>query len=68
MKHTALVPKFAEKLPHDLFDGQPPCYRHTSDGKFLLYSIAWNSRDDGGTHGGKPTWDNDTGDWILGQG
>jgi tRNA A-37 threonylcarbamoyl transferase component Bud32 len=65
---SALVPKFAEKLPHDLFDGQPPRYRRTSDGKFLLYSIGWNSRDDGGTLGGKPTWDNNTGDWVWGQG
>ncbi len=65
---AALAPDFATQLPHDLFDGQPPRYRRMSDGKFLLYSIGWNSRDDGGTLGGKPTWDNNTGDWVWGQG
>ena len=44
----ALVPQFIEKLPHDIIGGEPLIYRRTSDGKFLLYSIGWNEKDDGG--------------------
>jgi hypothetical protein len=44
----ALVPRFIEKLPHDLIGGQPLVYHSTADGKFLLYSIGWNETDDGG--------------------
>jgi hypothetical protein len=43
-----LVPQFSEKLPHDLINGQPLLYRRTDDGKYLLYSVAWNEIDDGG--------------------
>ena len=68
---AALVPEFAPALPHDLFDGQPLRYRRTPDGKYLLYSIGWNSKDDGG---GLPAdregnarwtrWADDRGDWV----
>ncbi len=67
---AALVPEFAAKLPHDLFDGQPLRYRRTDDGKYLLYSIGWNSKDDGGTpaldKNGKPSseWSKEHGDWL----
>jgi hypothetical protein len=44
----ALAPKFVEKLPHDLITGQPLKYRRTDDGKFVLYSVGWNEKDDGG--------------------
>jgi hypothetical protein len=44
----ALVPQFVEKLPHDIIDGQPLKYRRTGDGQFLLYSVGWNEKDDGG--------------------
>ena len=47
----ALVPQFAGKLPHDLIGGQPLHYRRTDDGNFLLYSIGWNEKDDGGRPG-----------------
>jgi hypothetical protein len=43
-----LSPEFIEKLPHDLIGGQPLIYRRTGDGKFLLYSVGWNEKDDGG--------------------
>jgi len=65
---AALVPEFAAKLPHDLFDGQPLRYRRTPDGKYLLYSLGWNSKDDGGTIGvgkdGKPQPFGDGPDWV----
>jgi len=44
----ALVPQFAEKLPHDIIGGQPLKYHRTANGRFVLYSIGWNEKDDGG--------------------
>jgi len=62
----ALVPKFIEKVPHDLINGQPLKYRRTEDGQFVLYSVGWNETDDGGTIGwnksGGPDWH--SGDWV----
>jgi hypothetical protein len=43
-----LVPQFMEKIPHDIIGGEPLHYRRTDDGKFLLYSVGWNEKDDGG--------------------
>ena len=47
----ALVPQFAEKLPHDIIGGQPLKYHRTADGQFVLYSVGWNEKDDGGVPG-----------------
>jgi hypothetical protein len=72
----SLAPQFMEKVPHDIIGGQPSQdsgsasqplhYRRTSDGQFVLYSIGWNERDDGGvvglTKGG--TADINQGDWV----
>jgi hypothetical protein len=44
----ALAPQFMEKIPHDIIGGQPLHYRRMDDGKFLLYSVGWNEKDDGG--------------------
>jgi hypothetical protein len=44
----ALMPQFIQTIPHDLIGGQPLHYHRTSEGKFLLYSIGWNEKDDGG--------------------
>jgi hypothetical protein len=43
-----LAPKYLEAMPADLFDGKPLRYRRESDGGYLLYSIGWNQKDDGG--------------------
>jgi hypothetical protein len=63
---TALTPQFAERLPHDLIGGQPLKYRRTADGKFLLYSVGWNEKDDGGQKvldkGGSEN--REQGDWV----
>ena len=58
----ALVPQFIQKLPHDIIGGQPLHYHRTADGKFLLYSIGWNEKDDDGTPG--TLHDPSQGDWI----
>ncbi len=66
----ALMPRFASRLPHDLFDGQPLRYHRTDDGRYLLYSVGWNSKDEGGTMGAvkdgesRAPWSDETGDWV----
>lgn len=69
---AALEPHFIAKLPHDVINGQPLHYRHTDDGSFILYSVGWNTTDDGGTvvrrrdKSGKEseTVDPKQGDWV----
>jgi len=43
-----LSPKYIDAVPHDLIGGAPLHYRREPDGRFLLYSIGWNEKDDGG--------------------
>jgi hypothetical protein len=57
---AALVPQHAEKLPHDLIGGQALKYRRTAEGRFVLYSVGWNGKDDGGVPGKAA----DEGDWV----
>ena len=62
----ALMPQYLDKLPHDIMNGQPLKYRRTDDGQFILYSVGWNEKDDGGavatkSDGGR---DIDKGDWV----
>jgi len=70
-----LAPQFMEKIPHDVIGGGPFHYRRTSDGQFVLYSVGWNERDDGGVVETKvvgvtdrksrnPIWDISQGDWV----
>ena len=64
---AALEPKFIAKLPHDVINGQPLKYRRTDNGSFLLYSVGWNEKDDGGSvvlskDGKKVNWKE--GDWV----
>jgi hypothetical protein len=62
----ALTPQFIEKVPHDIINGQPLHYRRTGGGKFLLYSIGWNEKDDGGQVVLKQDGSEDPGkgDWV----
>jgi len=61
-----LAPQLIAKVPHDPIGGQPLHYRTTEDGQFILYSVGWNEKDDGGivalTKGGSVDLDN--GDWV----
>jgi hypothetical protein len=59
----ALAPQFIEKIPHDIVGGEPLIYRPTADGKFLLYSIGWNEKDDDGKSVGTGA-DYAKGDWV----
>lgn len=58
----ALVPRFIQKLPHDIIGGQPLHYRRITDGKFMLYSVGWNETDNGGEPG--TLTDPEQGDWV----
>jgi hypothetical protein len=66
---TALVPRFIDKLPLDVITGEPLKYCRADDGKFVLYSVGWNEKDDGGTIArikGAPNKVQDVtqGDWV----
>jgi len=43
-----LVPTYLERVPLDVVNGQPLHYRPTADGKFVLYSVGLDGKDDGG--------------------
>ena len=62
-----LVPRFIEKIPTDLINGELPKYRRESDGTFVVYSVGWNEVDDGGepglTKSGNAV-DPNKGDWV----
>lgn len=68
-KLAALAPRFLESLPPDVTTGQPLKYRRDTD-KFVLYSVGWDGRDDGGVppanrQEGKP--ETEAGDWVWGE-
>ncbi len=61
-----LAPQFIAKVPHDVIGGGPLKYRREADGGFIVYSVGWNEKDDGGKAG----FDKDgaveiqSGDWV----
>jgi hypothetical protein len=64
----ALSPRFLQKMPHDVITGVPLIYRRTPDGRFILYFVGWNEKDDGGTvlltQAKQPSSDLTQGDWV----
>lgn len=62
-KLDALVPRFIAQLPHDVITGEPYKYHLTKDGRFILYSVGWNEKDDGGVSG-KTLFAEKDGDWV----
>jgi hypothetical protein len=63
----ALAPRFIANLPHDIINGQPLHYRRDANGKFVLYSVGWNEKDDGGVIALDKDGHLDRlrGDWVL---
>jgi hypothetical protein len=63
---TALVPRYLDKIPHDVINGKPMNYELKSDQTFVLYSVGWNEIDDGGITVLKSddTEDRENGDWV----
>jgi len=62
-KLDVLVPQFIAQLPNDLVTGEPYKYRRTDDGQFILYSVGWDEKDDGGT-ARERLYNQKEGDWI----
>jgi hypothetical protein len=59
----ALSPDFMSALPKDVITGQVYKYRRNADGQFVLYSVGWNEKDDGGISGPQ-LFDEKAGDWV----
>jgi hypothetical protein len=61
-----LVPGFMEKLPLDLITGEPFHYRASDGAHFLLYSVGWDEKDDGGQAVNRQKWGaaSGPGDWT----
>jgi hypothetical protein len=59
----ALVPRFIKHLPNDPFADGTYRYRPGDNGQFVLYSVGWNEKDDGGVPG-KVMYDENSGDWV----
>ncbi len=57
---SALVPQYAATVPHEVTNGEPLKYHRTNDGKFVLYSIGWNEKDDRAVAAKSP----EEGDWV----
>ena len=62
-KLEALVPQFTAQLPTDVLGGEPYKYRRTTDGQYVLYSVGWNEKDDGGVPG-RTLFHDKEGDWV----
>lgn len=58
-----LAPQFLPAVPHDVIMDQPLKYRRTDDGRFILYSVGWNKKDDNGVVA-KESQEKTKGDWA----
>jgi hypothetical protein len=45
---AALSPQYLNAIPQDIITGEPLHYQRTTDGRFRLYSVGWDEKDDGG--------------------
>lgn len=62
-----LAPAYLDRAPMDVVSGEAMHYRRTPDGRYCLYEIGWNDRDDGGQvawQSGGQLLDNQAGDWV----
>ncbi len=59
----ALAPALIPQSPTDVITGKPFRYRRTDDAQYVLYSVGWNEKDDGGVPGTK-LFDEKQGDWV----
>ena len=50
-EERAFLLRLAYNLGIDIIDGEPLKYHRTADGRFVLYSVGWNGKDDGGVAG-----------------
>ncbi len=63
---TELQPKFIDRLPVDPVNGESLKYRREAPDRFVLYSVGFNLKDDGGQPGAtsKGAPDMRQGDWV----
>jgi len=47
-KLDELMPKYLAKIPRDVIDGKQMRYRREARDSFVLYSVGWNRKDEGG--------------------
>jgi hypothetical protein len=63
-----LKPRFIDRIPHDVINGEPLKYRRINDQQFALYSVGWNQKDDNGAiviaKNVLNTIDIKSGDWV----
>ena len=63
-----LAPACIDAVPHDIMNGGPYRYQLRPDGTYLLYSVGWNQKDDGGKVAYKKEnpkqIDYEQGDWV----
>jgi hypothetical protein len=61
-----LTPALLASIPNDIISGQPLLYRPEAGGRYVLYSVGWNEKDDGGEVQRKKKGDPDPheGDWV----
>ncbi len=59
----ALVPDYLTTMPLDLITGKPPHYKKMDGSRYLLWSVGWNSTNEGGLLPEKPrNWSEN--DWV----
>jgi hypothetical protein len=58
-----LTPQFLREIPRDVITGEPLHYQRTETNKFLLYSVAWDRKDDRGVPA-KSNVPKGGGDWV----
>lgn len=66
-KLQELVPRFLEQVPTDIVNGEPLKYRREADAHYVLYSVGWNSADDGGVPAAGQSGQDSAlaeGDWV----
>lgn len=62
-----LMPAYLAEAPTDIVNGQPLQYRRTDNGKFILYSLGLDGKDDGGKTIGPGNTTDSGGDWAWPQ-
>jgi hypothetical protein len=70
LKHTnypekldQIVPEFLAEMPTDPFTGDAYRYGREPNGRYKIWSVGWNEKDDGGVAGSK-SFEDYTGDWV----
>lgn len=62
-----LVPAYLDRVPLDLVNGLPLHYRPAENGRFVLYSVGLDGKDDGGKPTGSKQPNDPPGDWAWPQ-